>query len=251
MHSPAKVPNERVDVLITESTYGDADHPDRRALQKKFCAEVKEAVDRGFAVLLPCFAVGRTQEMLQLLDENRLSDRLYLDGMGRKTSEVALGFPSYMRNAKAFGKALSSARIIEDSGGRRAAARAGNVIVTTAGMMEGGPVLNYLERFVKGGIKAKVFLTGYQVEGTNGRRLLDESIFYSRGKSMKFAGEVAFYDFSAHSGKKELIAHAKACDPEKVICMHGDDDKIDGFVAALRGEGFDAGAPSLGDKVIV
>ncbi|MFH1106350.1 MAG: MBL fold metallo-hydrolase [Candidatus Micrarchaeota archaeon] len=251
MHEPAKVPKEKVDVLVTESTYGNEDHPDRGELVKRFCREVKEALDNRMAVLVPCFAVGRTQEMLQVLYENKLSDRLYLDGMGRLTSEVALGFPSYMRDAKTYSAALSKARLVTDAIGRKSAARAGNIIVTTAGMMEGGPVLNYLERFVKTGTKAKVFLTGYQVPGTNGRRLLEEGKVYSNGRTLEFRGEVSFYDFSAHSGRKELIWHAKDVNPGRVLCMHGDADKIGGFVSALREEGFDAYAPELGERITV
>ncbi|MFH1200491.1 MAG: MBL fold metallo-hydrolase [Candidatus Micrarchaeota archaeon] len=248
---PAAVPKERVDVLVTESTYGSEDHPDRKTLVKRFCKEVKDALAQGKAALLPCFAVGRTQELLQILFENGLADRLYLDGMGRATSEVARSFPSYMRDCQTFDKALCKAKAVEDSTGRKSAAKAGNIIVTTAGMMEGGPVLNYLERFVKTGTKAKVFLTGYQVPGTNGRRLLEEGKVYSNGRTLEFPGEVSFYDFSAHCGRKELIQHAKDVNPAKILCMHGDEGKIDAFVASLRAEGFDASAPALGERITI
>ncbi|MFH1443469.1 MAG: MBL fold metallo-hydrolase, partial [Candidatus Micrarchaeota archaeon] len=88
MHRRAKIPKEKVDCLIMESTYGNREHPNRKKLVKEFCGKIKAAVERRESVIVPSFAVGRTQEILEMLYEHELLKYAVLDGMGIRASDI-------------------------------------------------------------------------------------------------------------------------------------------------------------------
>ena len=75
---------------------------------------------------------------------------------------------------------------------------------------------------IKDDPKSAVFLTGYQVEGTNSRLLMDEKKLNFYGVLENVSCQVSYYDFSGHAGHSELIDFAKQCRPEKIILMHSD-----------------------------
>ncbi|MCL4323616.1 MAG: MBL fold metallo-hydrolase, partial [Candidatus Thermoplasmatota archaeon] len=88
-------------------------------------------------------------------------------------------------------------------------------------MLDGGPVLSYIEKFVHDD-KSAIFMTGYQVEGTNGRNLMEKGTLNLSGVEIKPDMAVEFFDMSAHAGHKELLSFIKSCQPENVILCHGD-----------------------------
>jgi putative mRNA 3-end processing factor len=94
-----------------------------------------------------------------------------------------------------------------------------DVIVTTSGMLEGGPVGQYIREH-GGDARNAIFLTGYQVEGTNGRRLMDEGVITVNGEAVKVQCEMDYFDFSSHAGHSELARFVGRCDPENVVVMH-------------------------------
>jgi putative mRNA 3-end processing factor len=102
----------------------------------------------------------------------------------------------------------------------RLAASRSEVIVTTGGMLDGGPILEYL-RILKSDKKSTVFLTGYQVEGTNGRLLKEKGLIDLGDGPERIEPKVEFYDFSAHCGHSELLEFIKGCDARKVVLFHG------------------------------
>jgi putative mRNA 3-end processing factor len=208
----------KCDVLIVESTYAGRDHPERGETEQSFLKKVEEVVDRGGVALVPCFAVARTQEILMVLSQTE--HEVWLDGMGRDVSQVYLRHPSYLRSSKRLKRALRGTHVVRSSHGRERALK-GDVIVTTGGMLDGGPVLFYLAR-LRDDSKSAVIITGYQVEGTNGRRLLDEGVIDIHGVTTKVNCEVASYDFSAHAGHEHILRFVDGCDPAKVILMHGE-----------------------------
>ncbi len=251
MHKPAKIPKEKIDYLIMESTYGDKDHPNRDKLAKEFCEKVKTASESGYAVIIPAFAIGRTQEILQLLKKNSLLDNAVLDGMGALASEICLEFPSYFKNAGDFREAFEEIDRVRDSIDRKRFAKPGRIIICTAGMLEGGPVLSHIQRLYRNNLKMKIFLTGYQVEGTNGRRLMEEGMLRVDGGMLKIKGGVEFYDFSAHSGRKELIKYASAISPEKVFLVHGEESKMLNLKEGLEEKGLRVHIPELEEKAVL
>jgi len=70
--------------------------------------------------------------------------------------------------------------------------------------------------------KNAVFLTGYQVAGTNGRRLMDEGLVEVDGETVRVEAEVEYFDFSSHAGHSDLVSFIKRCDPETVVVMHSE-----------------------------
>jgi putative mRNA 3-end processing factor len=158
------------DNLIMESTYAGRDHPERLKMEYEFLQKIKEVVERGGTALVPSFAVGRTQEIMLTLLESKYE--IWLDGMGKRVNKQYLKWPEYLRSPKKMRRAMGKVRVVHSERGRKHALK-GDVIITTSGMLDGGPVLYYLDQ-LKDDDKSAIILTGYQVEGTNGRLLLNK-----------------------------------------------------------------------------
>ncbi|HZY70930.1 MAG TPA: MBL fold metallo-hydrolase [Thermoplasmata archaeon] len=208
------------DVLVIESTYAGREHPDRKETERKFRAKVAETVERGGKAIVPAFAVGRAQEVVMALAAS--GHEVWLDGMARKVNDIYRAAPTYLTDSAKFERALSGVHVVGSRGEREQALREGEVIVTTGGMLDGGPVLYYLgERYRDP--NSSILLTGFQVEGSNGRQLLDSGTITVDDVTLRPECEVLKFDFSAHSGHSELVKFAKATGAGKVVLMHGDD----------------------------
>ena len=244
-------PETDVDALVVESTYANREHPPRKDVEADLIEAVEEALQDGNA-LIPCFAIGRTQELLMVLNSSGIGAQIYVDGMGIASSNVITEYPSYVKNPGALASAMQRAHFIEDHSQRRkVAASTGKVIVATAGMLDGGPALTYLEKMNQSG-KGAVLLTGYQVEGTNGRLLVEKGQVRDRGRTVKVNLPVKAFDFSAHSGRKPLVEYIKKANPGRVYCVHGDEAACTSFARELKEqEGISAFAPQAGDTVAV
>jgi putative mRNA 3-end processing factor len=230
----------KCDDLIMESTYAGREHPDRQKTEHDFISKITEVVDRGGMAIVPSFAVARMQELMLLLRDTDFE--YWMDGMGKSVSRMYLDHPEYLRSPKKLENADRRGHVVKNPKMRDQALN-GEVIVTTSGMLDGGPVLSYLEKF-KDDPKSAVLLTGYQVKGTNGRRLVDTGMIDFYGQLQKIACEVQSYDFSAHAGHSELIKFVKGCSPERVVLMHGDDREL--LAEPLRKEGFEVITPMNG-----
>ena len=244
LHKGAEI--VKSDVLIIESTYALREHPDREAMTKQFVDDVAEVIEQGGIALIPVFAVGRAQEMLAILEKNGLIDTTFLDGMAKEASEIVLRNSDFIRNSKLLSDAMNGSTWIEEKYQRRKALKGGNIILTTSGMLTGGPVLDYITK-LNG--RSKVFLTGYQVEGTNGRKLMDGERLDIDNRRVDIKTPVVFYDFSAHAGKTDLYEYIRRSGPESVVCVHGSPESASSLANAMKEEGFDAYAPKVGDRI--
>lgn len=204
--------------LFIEGTYGGRNHPDRKSTVDSFIAKIEEVIDRGGTVIIPCFAVGRTQEIMILLKD--LGYEMWVDGMGRSVTRLFLDYPEYLRDPKALKSARRAFMEVRNSGMRRRASK-GKIIVTTGGMLDGGPVLGYI-RDHRNDPKSAILLVGYQAEDTNGRMLLEDRHMVIDDETVKIECEVQKYDFSAHAGHDEIIDFIEGCDPDNVIIMHSE-----------------------------
>ena len=244
LHKGAEV--VKSDILVIESTYALREHPDREEMTKQFIDDVAEVIGQGGVALLPVFAVGRAQEMLALLKKNGLIDITYLDGMAKDASDIVMRNADFIRNSRLLSEAMNSSLWIEQKYQRGKALQGGNIILTTSGMITGGPVLDYITRLNS---KSKIFLTGYQVEGTNGRKLLDGKRLNIDKRMVSIKTPVAFYDFSAHAGKSDLHEYVRRSEPESVVCVHGSAEATMGLAESLREEGYDSYAPKVGERI--
>jgi putative mRNA 3-end processing factor len=223
------------DVLVMESTYAGREHPDRKETERRFRDKVAETVERGGKVIVPAFAVGRAQEVLMSLASSGFET--YLDGMARKVNEIYEAAPEYLADSRRFRRALEGVHIVDHPGERRKALREGEVIVTTGGMLDGGPVLFYVGELYKDA-KSSILLTGFQVDGSNGRQLLDEGTLTIDETTIHPACEVMKFDFSAHAGHSDLVRVAKESGAKTVVLMHGDQrellrDALQGFTEVI------------------
>ncbi len=207
------------DILVMESTYAGREHPDRRETERRFRDKVAETVERGGTAIVPAFAVGRAQEVLMSLASSGFET--YLDGMARSVNEIYEAAPEYLADARKFRRALEGVRVVEHQGDRRKALREADVIVTTGGMLDGGPVLYYVGELHRDA-NSSIYLTGFQVEGSNGRRLMDEGTLVIDETVVHPACEIEKFDFSAHAGHSDLVRVAKESRAETVVLMHGD-----------------------------
>ena len=207
------------DILFLEGTYAGREHPKKREeIEKDLLAKIDEVVSRGGVAVLPAFAVSRSQELILVL--RKAGYDVWFDGMGRKVAKTFLKYPRYLRSPENLKKALNKINMVHSDQGRRLALKS-EVIITSSGMMDGGPVLHYMHH-LRSDPKSAVILTGYQVEGTNSRLLVDKRQLDFYGVKEKVQCEVDYFDFSAHAGHSELIEFAKKCNPEKIVLMHSE-----------------------------
>ena len=204
--------------LFIEGTYGGRNHPPRKETEAAFLAKIEEVIDRGGTVLIPCFAVGRTQEIMLLL--RNLDYEMWVDGMGRSVTRLFLDYPEYIKDVKHLKAAKRKFNEVRNTNSRLSAKK-GQIIVTTGGMLDGGPVLGYLN-YLKDDPKSAVLLVGYQAEDTNGRLLMEQGCVKIDGEVVKVECELQKYDFSAHADHNQIVEFIKACDPDNVIMMHSE-----------------------------
>jgi len=207
------------DMLFMEGTYAGREHENRQQMERAFLEKIEEVANRGGTVIIPAFAVARSQELLLVL-KNAGYD-VWFDGMGKKISKLYLKYPKYLRSVDDLKKAFKKVNVVHSEHGRKMAMK-GPVIITSSGMMDGGPVLSYMNK-LKNDRKSAVLLTGYQIEGTNSRLLIEKGKLNFYGVVEKVDCEVQYYDFSAHAGHSELVEFAKQCKPEKIILFHSAD----------------------------
>ncbi|MFH1391838.1 MAG: MBL fold metallo-hydrolase, partial [Candidatus Diapherotrites archaeon] len=249
LHNPAEFEKiKECDYFITESTYGDREHTDRKATEKKFVETVQDTIDRGGHALIPAFAVGRSQELIDVLNEYRIEAPIYFDGMGQRVARVYMNNPSYLKNPKFLKKALDKVNWVKNFKMRKAALKQPSVILCTSGMLQGGSVYAYLPE-IYNDPASRIMLTGFQVKETPGRNLLNTGKINIDGLNVKVKAEVQHYDFSAHAGKAELFNAIKKLNPEKVVCVHGDKEVMKKFAAGIKAEGFTPIIPELGKEI--
>jgi putative mRNA 3-end processing factor len=237
-----------LDALIIESTYADEEHPDRTALEKEFVENVVEVVENGGTALIPAFGVGRSQEIACVLAAYNFEHSVTMDGMAREANRIMMNHTSYMRDPQSFMNAMHAATWVEGWRDRRAAAKKPGAIISTAGMLKGGPAAFYIQKVGKNKQSA-VFLVGYQIPGTPGRELLDGGQCVIDGKMRKIKAQVKRFDFSSHSGSGELKEAAKEVEGNPtVFVVHGDEENCEKFAEWIRKEvGLKAVAPKTGD----
>jgi putative mRNA 3-end processing factor len=244
MHKGAK-PVEDVDTLIIETTYAYRDHPPREQVEKQLIDEIEETVYNGGTMLLPAFALGRTQELIALVRESNPDIPVFVDGMGRKMSNIYLKYSKYIRDPGFFKNAIRSCTLVQGPYDRRRATEQPGVIITSAGMLSGGPVMSYLFNVNK---ESKVIFTGYCIEDTNGYKLQNEGYITVDERDLEVDLPVNYLDLSAHAGRDDLLNFIKYANPEKIVLVHG--DECARFETELREDfGYDAIAPKIGDKI--
>ena len=213
-----------LDAVVIESTYAIEDHTNRLELEKRFVKSVTEVVERGGTVLVPAFGVGRSQEMACILAAHHFEYPVILDGMAREASRIIMNHKEFLRDPKLFTNAMHSLDWVESWRDRRKAAKSNGVIISTAGMLKGGPAAFYVSKLGKKANNA-IFLVSYQIPGTPGKELLEKGVCTIDGKVRKVKARYEHFDFSSHSGASQLKETLRKLGGNpKVFVVHGDEE---------------------------
>ncbi|QKY17073.1 MBL fold metallo-hydrolase [Halorubrum sp. CBA1229] len=235
------------DAVICEATYADVTHEDRRAVEDRWAESAKTTIWEGGTVVAPAFAIGRTQELMLVADANDITP--YVDGMGIEVTRIVRRHPEFLRDPEALRRAKGAARFVTGRDGQRERIAADNeLIITTSGMLAGGPVHSYLPK-IRGSPTNLVTLTGYQVEGTPGRELQEHGRLAINGQVRPVSARVESYDFSAHADREGLESFLNSYRGARVLVNHG--DRCEAFAEDLREDGFAASAPAIGERIDV
>ena len=259
-------PISHADYVVVESTYGNREHdPHEEAIEELVTAIGEVAADAG-VLLMPAFAIGRTQEVIWVLDDLVRSGRiprvpLYLDSpMASRATEVYHEHPETYDDdtARLLRSGDSPLRYpgqqFTDSVEESKAIRHANrpiMVVASSGMLTGGRIMHHLKDFLPDPTCTLLFI-GYQGEGTLGRHLQEG------GKTARIDGQEfpvrcrvrSVSGFSAHADQHELeawLAHFGRAEsgadgrPKSAFIVHGDPDAAEAFAGRIRaGLGMDA-----------
>ncbi len=248
----------RLEALIIESTYGGHEdfQPSRKEAEERLIEIIKKTVERGGKVLIPTFAVGRSQEVMIALEEamrNKVIEEVpvYLDGMIYEATAIHTAYPEYLNSDlrdlifhHGINPFISENFIRVDSPSKRQDViddATPSVILATSGMLNGGPVMEYFRAFA-GDERNTIVFVGYQAEGTLGRRIQKgwrEVPMPSEGGKRDVVEvnlEVETVDgFSGHSDRRQLLNYVRALKqkPEKIMTIHGDENKCIELASAI------------------
>lgn len=250
----------KADVLLIESTYGGRLHPENA--EGLLAGVVAKAHAAGGTIIIPSFAVERTQSLMYLLwklkKEGRLPDMpVYMDSpMGSHVLDVFIKTAGWHKLSPAecteMNHGIKSIRHISESY-KLAASDHPKIIIAGSGMASGGRVLTYLQHYL-GNKNATILLAGYQSEGTRGRQLLDGAaeikIF---GKYYEVKAKIECIEgLSAHADQKGLLAWTKDISnkPSRVFIVHGEPGASDALRVKMKDTyGWDCYIPQLNEIV--
>jgi putative mRNA 3-end processing factor len=241
-----------LDAFIMESTYADADHPDRKTLEKEFVDDVIDIVENGGTVLVPAFSVGRSQEIACVLAAHHFEYPVTIDGMAREVNRVMLNYPNFLRDTRLFQDAVNSSNWTDGWRDRRLATKKPGVIISPAGMLKGGPAMFYVSKIGKKAHNA-VFLVSFQIPGTPGKELMEKGRCVIDGKMRKVKSKVKHFDFSSHCGASQLQSVVKNLKGNPTVyVVHGAEGNCERFAKWIQKEtGLKAVAPNSGDVYTV
>jgi KH/beta-lactamase-domain protein len=248
----------RVETLVMESTYGQRNdyQMDQEDSEDKLIELINDTYEDDGTVVIPAFAVGRSQELMLVLEEAMRDGEIptmpvYLDGMIREATAIHTAYPEFLRDG------LRQRILYQDEnpfladqfhqvdGGQemREAIASGDscIILSTSGMVTGGPIMTWLELLGSDPDNTLLFV-GYQAQGTLGRRIQSgrrEIPFSSRGndsKQLTLRFTVASVSgFSGHADRHGLENFVRTMDPQphEVLCVHGDASATDQLSSGL------------------
>lgn len=263
---------ERIDALITESTYGDRLHKPIEAMTEELAAVVNRTYERGGKVVIPSFALERAQEVVHALKQLRNEKRIpkiptYVDSpLTVKITDIFKLHPEcYDAETRALVQGKDSPfdfedlRYVHEKEESKAidSEREPSIIIAASGMCEAGRILHHLKATIESE-RNTVCIVGFQAPHTLGRRIVEKrprvKIF---GVERDLKAEVVVLNgFSAHADQKDLLAYAaetKKRGPLKhVALVHGEPGPQKVLAGMLREQGIShVEAPAAGQKMII
>jgi KH/beta-lactamase-domain protein len=253
---PASTYFPRVETLIMESTYGAPDNitPSRDETEAMFVNIANDILKKG-KVLIPVPAVGRAQEILMVINQymnqgDLLEVPVYIEGMISEATGIHTAYPDYLghdikdqilkQGINPFESDYFT--VVKQHDSRDEIAEGGPcIIMATAGMMEGGPVLEYFKRLAPDDNNGIIFVS-YQVAGTMGQRvqsgLSSAQLYNQEGKIEVINIALSIHTisgFSGHSDRRQLINYVRRLRPQprKVFVVHGEESKCENLARTI------------------
>ncbi|MDZ7724089.1 MAG: MBL fold metallo-hydrolase [candidate division KSB1 bacterium] len=261
-----------LDVFIMESTYGNRVHPKMQDTEKKLTGIINETVDRGGKIIIPAFAVGRTQTLVyimhKLFNTNRIPNLpIYVDSpLACNATDVFRMHPEcfdretyrlFLKNHDdpfGFGR-LKYIRDVEDSKALNFQ-KEPHIIISASGMAEAGRILHHLKNNI-GNPNNLILLVGYAAQHTLARKLIEKvnpvRIF---GDEYEVKARIKSMDhFSGHADCNELIDYMEFMSPDRLkhlFLVHGEEKQSLPFMELLEKHGYgNASYPELGERVSI
>ena len=269
LHDPTPIPD--ADYLVVESTYGNRDHKTMAATEDELVEAINDTLERkGGNVVVPAFAVGRTQDMLYLFADLSRQGRIpkltvFVDSpMATAATEITFKHMALLdaETHRLMGRHGGTAHFrklgfIEDVEESKALDRikGGAVIISASGMCEAGRIKFHL-RANLGRRESSVLITGFQAAGTFGRKLVDGAKQVRLlGEDIKVRADIyTLGGLSAHADRSALLGWLGhfTNKPRRVFVVHGEEEVATGFAATIATQfGWDAIAPTKGRSVVL
>ena len=264
---------EGADVLIIESTYGNRSHPPYPESEKELKRIVNETHERGGTLLLPAFAVGRTQQIVYTLHKLFKNGEIpplpiYVDSpLATRTTDIfrlhpeaydeeILEFMLQDKENDPFGfETMKYTASVEESKALSGSDEPA-IVISASGMMEGGRILHHLKSRI-GDPKNTILITGWQSPYTLGRRIVEgneEVRIFGEKYAVRARIEV-LTGFSGHADREGLLAWTGAMQkkPTHTFVVHGEEDSANALAEALRSElGFSSvHVPDLNQSITI
>jgi len=260
------VPPEHPDYVVMESTYGNRAHAPVAEMRGQLAEAIRDTVDRGGKVIIPSFALERTQEIVYALNELAREGQLprvpvFVDSpLAVNLTSVFQKHPEcYDAETVAFDEAhgdpfgfeqLKMVTSVDESKQLNALDRPA-VIISASGMCEAGRVVHHLRNSIEDS-KNTIVIVGYQAQHTLGRRIVERrSRVRIFGVERDLRAQVRVLNaFSAHADRDELLWWAGECGRQvrRFFCVHGDPDQCDALSEHLKEKGVKAQVPTPGER---
>jgi len=259
IHDPNKLRD--IDALIMESTYGDRRHTHYPDVEGHLAQLITETAKAGGKVIIPAFALGRTQLLIyifhKLYNENRIPDiPIFIDSpLACSATEVFRKYPQYFDRATQriflhdsrdsdpflFNRLKYIADVEESK--KLNSLSYPHVIISASGMAEGGRILHHLRNGV-GSHRNLLLFVGYAAKDTLARKIMDgERTVKILGEEHVIKCRVEVIDsFSAHADRRELLEYVDINDParlKRIFLMHGEPEQAESLKNALRSKGYE------------
>ena len=257
LFNPANTKFPRLETFVMESTYGGHNdlQPSRADASEQLGSYLQQAVEMGGHVLIPVFAVGRSQEVMLVIEELMRTGKIpkmnvWLDGMIWEATAIHTAYPEYLnsqlrtqifqQNNNPFLSPIFKRVETADMREEICHDPTPCIVLATSGMMSGGPVMEYFREWADNE-KNWLLFVGYQSEGSIGRAIQrgrPEITLNMRGKpiNLKIKMQRETVDgFSGHSDRKQLMRYISSLDPkpDKIIIGHGDDRKCTDLASSV------------------
>ncbi|MES2709505.1 MAG: MBL fold metallo-hydrolase [Verrucomicrobiota bacterium] len=245
----AEFPTEPVDVLVMECTRGAHERDpnySRKAESERFAAMISRAIERGGSVLVPVFALGKTQEILMMMHELKAqglipsSAPVHIGGLSTRMTQIVDRHTNEVRRRHAGFRLLESMNGLVKSkkGERITSSHPGRIYALSSGMMTERTVSNdFAYHFINQPKNALCFV-GYADPDSPAGQILasrtgDPIKLDSAHPPVQLNCEVGQFDFSGHAPRHELIDYARRLNPRKILLVHGDGPALDWMAKAL------------------